>query len=118
MVQGACIPGLSMAAKEFPSIPGAVTLENPEVGGGVWLDRDYSLEEVAEMHVASIACMVSSQDPTLCGYSMGGMILAIMATVFRSKLPARARFVFLMTSANLEEPATAPAVRPAVKNGT
>jgi pimeloyl-ACP methyl ester carboxylesterase len=124
MTHGVCIPGLSVAAREFPRVPGMLTLENPEVGAGVRLERDYTLEEVAEMHVATLGATFSMKDElTLCGYSMGGMILSIMATVFRSKLPLKTKFVFLMTSPNLPElvepndPASGERVR-TVRHGT
>lgn len=92
-----------MAAREFPVIPGVVVLENPEVGCGVRLDRDYTLEEIAELHVVKLRALGAGQrgddEPlTICGYSMGGMIAAVMGTLFRSRLPRRTEFVFLTTA--------------------
>lgn len=78
-------------------------LENPEVGGGVRIGRDYTLEEVAELHVSTLREHVRSEELSLCGYSMGGMILAIMATLFRSKLPRKTKFYYLMTSARSDK---------------
>lgn len=123
MLRGVCIPGLSVAAREFPTMTGVKTLENPEVGCGEWLERDYTLEEVAEMHVAKLASISKEGAFTLCGYSMGGMILSIMATQFRSKLPRRTQFIFLMTSPNFLEPAPILGTNkgpraPAIKHGT
>src|SRR5262245_58182389 len=100
---GALIPGLSVAARELPRIPGVLALENPEVGAGVRLDRDYTLEEVAEMHVDKIRDADLAGEITIGGYSMGGMILAIMATLFRSRLPRKLKLVFLMTAPRFPE---------------
>jgi pimeloyl-ACP methyl ester carboxylesterase len=100
MIRAAYVPGLAMASKELPSRPGVLGLENPEVGRGIRFDRDYTLEEVAELHVATLTAAGPSDDLVVLGYSMGGMILAVIASIFRSKLPPRTRFVFLMTASN------------------
>src|SRR5262249_3391834 len=85
-------------------------LENPEVGGGVRFDRDYTLEEVAEMHVEKIKSTFDG-DITIAGYSMGGMILAIMATLFRSRLPRKLKLAFLMTAPRFPELPPSEAIR-------
>ncbi len=103
--RGFMIPGLAMAARELPTFDGVVGLENPEVGDGITLEREYTLEEVAELHVRTLrATLGTSSEPLrLCGMSMGGMILAIIATEFRSRLPAQCRFHFFVTTPNTED---------------
>lgn len=104
MLRGICIPGLTMHSSEVPALPGVRVLENPDVGEGPRLDRDYTLEEVAELHARTIAELAGSQDSlVVAGISMGGMILAIVATEFRHLLPRATRFEFLVTSPNEPE---------------
>lgn len=111
VIFGATIPGLSVAARELPRLSNVLALENPEVGGGVRIGRDYTLEEVAELHVATLREHDRGEELALCGYSMGGMILAIMASLFRSKLPRKTRFYYLMTSAGGIDLPSAGAIR-------
>lgn len=104
-----CIPGLAMAASELPWFEGVVRLENPEIGAGERLGRAYTLEEVAEGHLRTILAQAKPSDElTLIGMSMGGMIASILASEFRSWLPRATRFSFLVTSPNLPE---LPAIR-------
>ncbi len=103
-VRGFFVPGLAMAASELPSVEGVIALENPEVGKGIALGREYTLEEVAEQHVCTIEREAPRADAlTLAGMSMGGMIVAIMATRFRARLPARCAFRFFVTTPNTPE---------------
>jgi pimeloyl-ACP methyl ester carboxylesterase len=98
------IPGLAMMANEFSPAPGVVVLENPEIGPGVKLEREYTLEDVAEIHIRTILDKLAKQKHeghlTLYGFSMGGMVLSVIATKYRDKLPPDTRFVFVATTAN------------------
>jgi pimeloyl-ACP methyl ester carboxylesterase len=110
MIRGFFIPGLTMAASEVIVPAGACVLENPEVGAGITLGREYDLREVAALHAETIARR-GGDDLVVAGISMGGMLLSIIATEHRSQLPARCRFVFFATTPNLpEHPALPPGV--------
>lgn len=102
---GIAIPGLAMASTELPSIPGLCRSDNPEVGQGMTLEAQYSLQDVAELHVRQVEKLTRhSEEPFLViGMSMGGMIASLLATEFRSRLPRNTRFLFLVTSSNSAE---------------
>ena len=108
--RGIAIPGLAMAASELPTIEGLIRLENPEIGSGVQLDSRYTLEDLAALHLGSILGAGLDDDPVLCGMSMGALILSVLATDLRPKLPARCRFRFIAPSPN-------SASNPAVSEG-
>lgn len=104
LVNAFVIPGLSMHASEIPTHEGHVVLDNPEVGQGPKMPRQYLLEDVAAIHLKTIATLITfSQSITLIGMSMGGMILSILASRYRALLPKRCRFVFLVTSPNTSD---------------
>jgi pimeloyl-ACP methyl ester carboxylesterase len=100
-MRSVCIPGLTMQASELPPLAGVTVLENPEVGSGITMSGSYSLEDVAELHARRIAELAGSGPLTVCGISMGGLVLSIVATEYRRLLPARTRFQFVVTSPNL-----------------
>ena len=83
---GVVIPGLAIAADEMPLIPGLLALDNPEAGGACRLPEDYTLEQVAECHIRYLGEHREefTDDLKLIGMSMGGMILSIMASKFRT----------------------------------
>ncbi|MCX6106673.1 MAG: alpha/beta hydrolase [Proteobacteria bacterium] len=100
-IWGIAIPGLAMAASELPSVPGLLRLDNPETGDGPpWEAVAYKLEDVAEMHAKHISTL-GKTDLVIMGMSMGGMIVSIMASRFRSILPANTSFRVLVSSPNL-----------------
>lgn len=111
-LRGVIIPGLAMSAAEVNAGPDVCVLDNPEVGDGITLDRDYDLDEVAEIHAGALAAIDLADRPTtLCGISMGAMVLAIIATRHRHRLPRRSRFVFFVTTPNLpSNPAITPSL--------
>jgi pimeloyl-ACP methyl ester carboxylesterase len=111
-LRGLFVPGLAMAADELPTMSAVLALDNPEVGRGPALGRPYTLEEVAEIHVRRLERERPEADPlVVCGMSMGGMIVAIMASLLRSRLPSRCAFHFLVTTANTpDNPAAADAL--------
>ena len=98
--RGAAIPGLAMAASELPTIEGLIRLENPEIGSGEVLAAAYTLEDLAERHLARLRDITFAEPPTLIGISMGAMIVSVLATDLRSELPAKCRFRFIAPSAN------------------
>lgn len=110
---GYAIPGLGMNASELPEHAGLFRANNPGVGGAPAPNRPYTLEEMALQHALAIeylseAGRIAKDRPfRISGMSMGGMILSILATKYRNRLPARCEFVFLVTSPNLP---TAPAI--------
>lgn len=96
------IPGLAMAAAELAVLDGVRGLDNPGVGGVSDFAESYVLEDVAEFHLRTIQRDHSNTDQlALVGMSMGGMILSILASRYREKLPKDTRFLFLVTSPNL-----------------
>ncbi len=110
---GVSLAGLAMAAAELPKVRGIVPLENPEVGNGATMNGTYTLEDVAELHLAAIRELPVdfSREFFVVGMSMGAMIAAVLATKFRSELPLRTRFRFLVTSPNSSaNPAVTPAL--------
>ena len=102
---GAAIPGLTMNAKELPEIPGLLRLDNPEIGRGYKFGRFYTIEEAAQCHANHLCEQreILEENFTLMGMSMGGMLLSILATELRAKLPAQCRFRFIVTSPNATE---------------
>lgn len=103
-IQAIAIPGLAMTAAELPELPGLWRLENPEIGTAASqrIEGDYSAEAVAKAHAATIAELIrqGARPRTMIGMSMGGMILAVLATEHRELFPAETHFRFLATSAN------------------
>lgn len=99
---GAAIPGITMKASDLPPIPGLLRLDNPERGEGHVFGRFYSMEEAAERHAERLESLKDQLETpfTLMGMSMGGMLVSILATRFRHKLPARCQFRFIVTSPN------------------
>lgn len=91
-----------MQARHLPDIPGLLRLDNPELGEGHSFGRFYSMEEAAECHVRKLKSLKDQLETpfTLMGMSMGGMLLSILATKFRSELPTQCQFRFLVTSPN------------------
>jgi pimeloyl-ACP methyl ester carboxylesterase len=101
---GIAIPGLAMNSKELPRVEGLLCLDNPEVGNSCKLAPGYGLHDIAELHIRTIESKkdeLESGELHLIGMSMGGMILSIMATRFRDRLPANTKFHFLVTTPNL-----------------
>jgi pimeloyl-ACP methyl ester carboxylesterase len=94
------IPGLAMAADEFPDLPGFLRLNNPGVGGEINLEGEYLLEDVARLHADALAATSLSGSVRLLGISMGAAILAIVASKFRSFLPVSCKFFFVVPSPN------------------
>jgi len=106
---GAAIPGLAMTAKELPSIDGLLRLENPEIGTAAALSKAYSLEELARLHLDEIRKNFSADTPcTIIGFSLGAMVVSILASEYRSELPPSSRFRFLAPSANGSSTEAAP----------
>jgi pimeloyl-ACP methyl ester carboxylesterase len=103
-LSGVAIPGLSMNSSELVLKSGIHKLQNPEVGQAIKINKDaYTLEDVALEHLKEIQQLglENSEQPfVFYGMSMGGMVLSILASEHREKLPANSRFVFLVTSAN------------------
>ncbi len=99
---GVAIPGLAMRNTELPVVDGLHVLENPEIGEGISLISQYTLEDVAEIHAASIVELIPKYQSKLIivGMSMGGMICSVLAAHFRAKLPIETKFRFLVTAAN------------------
>jgi pimeloyl-ACP methyl ester carboxylesterase len=109
MLRGICIPGLAMTARDLPLPEGVVALDNPEIGQGPSFGRSYALEEVAELHARAVGQMVARDERlVVCGMSMGGMIVAAMATEFRAHLPRKCQFHFLVTTPNRPENPSIP----------
>jgi len=108
--RGVSLAGLAMAASELPKIDNIIALENPEIGNGVAMSGTYTLEDVAELHLPAVLEHARGEEEFfVVGMSMGAMIAAILATRFRSKLPKKTRFRFLVTSPNSEKnPAVTP----------
>ncbi|MCB0364161.1 MAG: alpha/beta fold hydrolase [Bdellovibrionaceae bacterium] len=103
------LPGLALHPLEFAYLKSARILENP----GFYsphspeefnsLPEKYSLEDVAEIQARIVSSSVKLNSKiTLVGFSMGGMILSIMATKYRHLLPKNTKFVFVNTSPNLK----------------
>lgn len=105
MYWGIALPGLAMSKEELPSIDGLARLENAEVGDAPAFpaDQDYTLEDLAERHLASILALPRdrSQPFHVVGISMGAMLAMILGTKFRAALPADTRFTLIATSPNL-----------------
>lgn len=95
------IPGFTMHKKEFPELHDVMCLQNPEVGTiEVW-KQSYSLKDVAEYHLETILKLLTPNKPLkILGMSMGGMILSILGSIYRDKLPKETQFIFLVTSMN------------------
>ena len=108
--RGVSLAGLAMAASELPKIDNVIALENPEIGNGVAMPGTYTLEDVAELHLPAILEHArGAEELFVVGMSMGAMIAAILASKFRSRLPKKTRFRFLVTSPNSpENPAVTP----------
>lgn len=100
------IPGLAMNGNEFATFGKVLTnpgfiLESGEVSGSE-LPENYTIEDIAERHAREVSKQVALGDtPTLVGFSMGGMVLSVMATKFRHLLPKNTKFIFVNTSPNL-----------------
>jgi surfactin synthase thioesterase subunit len=94
------IPGLAMRAAEIPKINNVFVLENPEIGDGINLHVPYAIEELAAIHVKSILRHLHNTDDThlFVGMSMGGMILSVIAAIYRSTLPPASRFTYVVPS--------------------
>lgn len=108
-VWGVAIPGLAMRAEELPDIPGLLRLENPEIGNGVRLTSSYTLEDVAELHLKSInELSLSDSKLSVIGFSLGAAVAQILASRFRSLLPAQTTFRFLAPTLNTESAPAAP----------
>jgi pimeloyl-ACP methyl ester carboxylesterase len=100
VIRAVMIPGLAMAASELPSLEAAVAFDNPEIGHGPALAGDYTLEDIAELHVRAIESLSVDEPFHLIGTSMGGMVLAVIAALHRGRLPRQCRFHFFVTTAN------------------
>jgi pimeloyl-ACP methyl ester carboxylesterase len=100
---GAVIAGLAMSARELPDLPQFIKLENPEIHGTATLPDNYTLEDIALRHLEQLKRIQVPEGQTLklIGMSMGGMILSILASKYRDQLPAKTKFLFLVTSPNL-----------------
>lgn len=100
---GVLIAGLAMSASELRMPIGFVGLENPEVRGTESIGETYQIEEIAKFHIERLKRL--ELDPNkplyLVGMSMGGMILSVMASIYRDSLPKNTKFLFLVTSPNL-----------------
>lgn len=111
---GFVIPGLTMNISEIPCNQGLYRLQNPgfkESNGSQGTDleefrKGYSLDEVAQFHLHTISDQLKNNPNsennkiTFIGMSMGGMILSILASKYRHRLPENSKFLFLVTSAN------------------
>ena len=94
------IPGLSMHRQEIPPAAGTLVLQNPGVDDAPDLADGYRLEEVAALHGKALKAHALADDVLVIGMSMGGAILSVLATQHRDALPSKARFRFLVTTAN------------------
>ncbi|MFN8391641.1 MAG: alpha/beta fold hydrolase [Bdellovibrionota bacterium] len=109
MTWGFAIPGLAMAASELPPVEGLFPLENPEIGDGVVIGSTYTLEDIADMHLQTIRRSArNAESLTLIGISMGAMIVAILATERREKLPSKLEVRLLSAAANTYENPAVP----------
>ena len=103
------IPGLAMNAVEFSKTPNARALQNPGFGSQCAqvlsaspAPKNYKIEDIAKQHVESIKSAAKGKDEiTIVGFSMGGFVLSVLASKYRSELPPKTRFVFMATSPNL-----------------
>lgn len=85
----------------MPKIEGFLNLQNPEVDDGVSLPDGYGIEDIARVHTETILQSSPNNDEFyVMGMSLGGMVASVLASKFRSKLPKRTKFYFLVTSAN------------------
>lgn len=85
--------------------PNVYKIENPGVAHKERIQKEsYSLEDVAILHLNQIKHALINADPDksykFLGMSMGGMILSILASEYRSELPRNSTFCYLVTSAN------------------
>ena len=103
------IPGLAMAAKEMPTSENTVLLENPETGEGVQLEYNYTIEDVAKIHLETINRHVAKNDVVhIYGMSFGGMVLSIISSIYAKDLPENTFFHFVATSPNLKSNPAVP----------
>ncbi len=111
-IRGFAIAGLSMNSGELVLSDAIVKLQNPEVADAQRIDAEkYSLEDIAVIHLQKIKALVPSlQDSSAIfyGMSMGGMVLSILASKYRSELPKDSKFVFLVTSPNSKQNPAVP----------
>lgn len=101
--RGVIIPGLAMEKQELPEIEGFLRLQNPEVNDGPVVDGPYGIEDIAKLHVETIAKLNKADAFHVMGMSMGGMITSVMASKFRSHLPSVCKFHFIVTGLNSPE---------------
>lgn len=93
-----------MSSSEIPAHPGVIVLENPEVGKGIKISTDYSIEDLAHLHLATIRANADLKQPlVLYDYSMGALVLSVLATELRSQLPRATTFIFISAAMNTAE---------------
>ena len=66
------------------------------------------MEDIAEIHAKEIAKLPKSNSFIVVGMSMGGMILSVLASKYRSIFPKNTKFLFLVTSANTNDKPAVP----------
>ena len=97
------IPGLGMNVSEVDLGDLILGIQNP--GFGEYCPKDftqsYSLENVALTHLNTILEHYNSASPLILnGMSLGGMIVAIIATKHADRLPKNTKLNFFVTCAN------------------
>jgi pimeloyl-ACP methyl ester carboxylesterase len=100
------IPGLAMNSSEVDLSVGAVALQNPGFtqDAASRFNSKYTVEDVAEFHLSTILQNLDEKRPLrIMGMSFGGMIVSLLATEFRDKLPKQTEFVYFVTSSNSEK---------------
>ena len=99
------LAGVGMAGSEIPKKRGFLALDHPGVAGAAPLSGNYTIEEVALSFIKKISLLPRdrSREFSVVGMSYGGMVTSLLGGLFRSKLPAKTTFHYLVTSPNLPE---------------